>query len=92
MGGAGVYLLYTAYSLFQERFSTESPMPLWVNYLFSILFALIAVALFIYSVVLWRRVVRSEKEYEESQKREEEAREQQDVPEQNNIPDEHIQN
>ena len=74
LGGAGIYLVYTAFSLFKERSEAGSVMPLWLNILFSALFVLAAVAIFVYAVVLWRRADKSEKELEAEIAKEEEEK------------------
>lgn len=70
MGGAGIYLIYTAYSIFQGRLDADSTMPLWQNYVFSLLFALASVAVFAYAYVLWKRAKKSAKELDEAIERE----------------------
>ena len=64
VAGAGTYLIYTAYSLFQER-KTDTAMPLWLNCLFSGLFLLAAIAILVYAYSLWKKAKAEEKAAEE---------------------------
>ena len=65
MGAGGIYLMYTAYSLFKGRFD-DSSMPLGVNYAFSIFFALIGIAIAVYAVILWKRAKAKAEELEKA--------------------------
>ena len=69
IAAAGVYLIYTACSLFGERY-TDSAMPLWVNCLFSALFALAAIGTFVYAFILWKRTKAEEDELMKQAERE----------------------
>ena len=62
MAAAAVYLLYTAYGLFQGRNDPETTMAPAVSVLFAVLFAAAAVALLIYAVRLWKHARNGENE------------------------------
>ena len=55
MAAAAVYLLYTAYGLFQGRNDPETTMAPALAVLFAVLFSAAALALLIYAVRLWKR-------------------------------------
>lgn len=73
MGGAAIYLIYIAYSLFKERTDVESSMPVWLIYVFSAVFALAAVAVALYALKLWKIEKKKDEEYERSVAEEEAA-------------------
>lgn len=64
VAAAGIYLIYTAYSLFQER-RTDTAMPLWLNCVFSAFFVLAAIAVFVYAYRIWKKAKEEDKAYEE---------------------------
>lgn len=66
LGGAAIYMVYTAYSLFKERSDPESSMPVWMICLFSAVFVLAAVAIALYAYKLWKIQKKSDEEYEKS--------------------------
>ena len=50
-----LYLSHLAYELYQARGDTDTTMSPFMRVLFIVLFALAAVGLLIYAVVVWRR-------------------------------------
>ena len=69
---AGIYLAYTAYSLFAGRHSNEAMRP-WLTYLFVALFLGSAIAIFIYAFKLWKAAKEEQAELERQIAEEEET-------------------
>jgi len=55
MALVGVYVLYTAYQLFDSMQKGESEMQPWLTIVFIVFFALAGIAVLVYAYLLWKR-------------------------------------
>ena len=62
LGVIGAYLAYLGYDLFQTRGDADTTMTMPIRILFIVLFGLAGIALMVYSILLWKRSLKEEKE------------------------------